>query len=312
MRRTWATLLLVLCFTAIWTWAASSQKKVVATLTDVRGTVEVKARGAKAWAAVKGTQKLYEGDSVRVGKGGRATLLQAGCPPRVLNEAKTVTVSASKKWLGSAGQKCVTAKQHKSLLKVLDSMAKSSRSQGALVRPGNPDAEIVLSPRFENVLDGRPTFVWKDCGQGSRYTLEVFRDETPVWEAKTTETRIAYPSDRAPLKAGGYQWQVYVQTPDGKRDVDSSAFTVLDAATAQKIRAELSDAKTLAPDKSAVNLPLICLYVEHKLYTSAESALQQALTTALDDETLRQLLAHVYSLTGRPQARTVVLQNAQP
>jgi Flp pilus assembly protein TadD len=105
-----------------------------------------------------------------------------------------------------------------------------------------------------------------------------------------------------------YQWRVYVRTPAGKQDADEAAFSVPDTATAQRIREEVAATRALMSDESSINLPLVSLYVARQLYTPAEAVLQQALTLAPEDAELYRLLAHIYSLARRSQARTEVLK----
>lgn len=175
-------------------------------------------------------------------------------------------------------------------------------SDAEIGRMGKARVAVAFSPRAEQVLDGHPLFRWRDCGAGSRYELELYRRDQLLWKAPATAAQLPYPTDRPPLPAGSYQWQIYVKTPEGKQDADGAAFTVPDAVTAQKIRSEIAAAGSLMPDPSAVNLPLVALYVTHQLYTPAEAALQHALMAAPDDPQLRLLLAHVYFLMGRSRA----------
>ena len=64
--------------------SGAAPPSAVATVTSVHGAVQMKARGQAAWAPVTGTRALAEGTALRVGPGGRALLLQPGCPPRAL------------------------------------------------------------------------------------------------------------------------------------------------------------------------------------------------------------------------------------
>jgi hypothetical protein len=290
--------------------AAAAQSKAVATLADVRGVVEVKAKGAAGWTAVKGTRPLQNGDAVRIGQGGRALLLQPGSPPRALKEGDAELISANRRWTEGVTSRPLTGAQHASMARLLDSAAQSSRSRPTVVRaPPYPD--IALSPRWENVLDGRPVFVWKDQGPGSKYELEVFEGNRLVWALKTGETRGAYPADRAPLKSGAYVWQLHMVTASGRQDADGAEFSVPEAAAAAKIRDELAAAQEAIPEAAGLNLPLVSLYVDHHLYSAAEAALQKAITASPGDAGLHEILAHVYSLMRRKQAQADMLQKAK-
>jgi hypothetical protein len=281
-------------------------------MTGAGGAVALKPAGNKNWKNVSGTRPLFEGDALRVGQGGRATLYQPGCPPRVLKEGEALVASAGKRWLAGDGARPITLAQYGSLLRLFDSAARSARSQPTLVRPVTPEAEIARSPRAELVLDGRPAFLWNVDEPDSRSELELYQGDRLVWEAKTDQHELAYPADRPALKPGGYQWQVYVTTPLGKQVADGAPFTVPAAAAAEKIRSDVGAAQALLPAAGGVNLPLISAYVTHRLYTPAEAALRQALSAAPDDAALRLLLAHVYSLMGRNQARAELLKKASP
>jgi hypothetical protein len=307
MRRKCLFLFLLLVFAARSSWGAPLET-AVATMTSVHGTVEMKAPGSRAWRVVKGTEPLFEGTAIRVGKGGGALLLQPGSPPRALREGEELVVSAGKRWLNGISPKPVTLAQHRSMLQLLTSAARSSRSRPTLVRPVRPETAIALSPRAENVLDDHPTFVWRDYGPGSQYELELYRNDQSIWSIRTTEARAVYPRDRPPLSAGSYRWQVYVKPPAGEQAADGAPFAVLAAGAAQKIRADIAAAQALVPDASAVNLPLITVYITHQLYTPAAAELQRALALTPEDAALRGLLAHLNSLAGRAPVRGLILE----
>jgi hypothetical protein len=303
-------LLLVVCVLSL-SGAAAAPKDAVATLAGAKGGVEVRPRGSGSWARVQGSKALAEGTAVRVSGGGRAVIYQPGCPPRVLKEGDALVVSAGKRWLTGTTSQRVTPAQHRSLLQLLARSARSYRSAPTGVRPGERETEIALSPRAEQVLDGRPTFVWRDGGEGSQYELELYRGERVVWEAKTSEPRLPYPTHRPTLRPGRYQWQVYVTTSSGRQEADGARFTVPDAPIARRIRAEVAAARSLMTGES-VNLPLLSLQVTHRLYTPAEAALQQALLQRPADPELRRLLAHVRALQGRSGPPAEMLPAAGP
>jgi hypothetical protein len=267
----------------------------VATLTGVRGAVETRARGAKVWTAVKESRSLAEGEAVRVGKGGRATLFQPGCPPRALAEGAAVVVSAGKTWRAGPGAKALTAAQHRSVVDLLASVAQSSRSQPTVLRSQNPAIQpIIVSPRFESVLDGRPTLRWKAPAAGLSYELVLFQGGTEVWKTRIEgAAQIDYPRDRPPLPPGDYDWQITFQMPERAQEGDFAAFTVMDPTTAARVRAEIDAARALVPAESALNLPLISIYVTNRLFAPAEAALQRALAATPEDAALRRLLARV-------------------
>jgi hypothetical protein len=301
-------LLLLIPFTPAW---GAAPKKEVAALTNVAGGVETKARGTPAWSPVKSARPLYEGDAVRIGKGGRVLLLQVGCPPRALKEGETVVVSASKKWLTGVSNQPLTPAQYSSVLRLLQVGARSSLSQPTAVRGGAGEGEIALSPRSENVLDGRPVFRWQERAPGSSYELELYRGETVVWSVKTPETHVAYPAGAPPLKPGVYRWQLYVKVPAGQPDMDGAEFSVPENATARRIQAEIAAAQSLVPEAYGANLPLVGVYLKHKLYTPAETVLQRALNVAPEDATLRRTLAQVYGLMGRTQAEAEIREKTR-
>jgi hypothetical protein len=280
----------------------AAQQNAVATMTGVRGLVEVRSRGEKPWRKVRETRQLFEGDALRVGRGGRTTLFQPGCPARVLKEGDRLVVSASKRWLTGVSAQPLPAARHRSLLQLLSSTARSSRSQPTAVRPQQADTDLLLSPRGETVMDGRPTFAWREYAVGHRYQLDLYRDavEEPIWNTESLAARVSYPEDRPPLAPGRYQWQVYVNAPAGRLlAVDGAPFTVPDAATSQRIRADLESARALLPDGSTSNLPLVAALVTHRLYSAAETELQRGLALTPEDTELRRLLAHVHTLMGR-------------
>jgi hypothetical protein len=307
VRSVWVplSLLLAMAYAAM---AAASPESAVATLTGVHGAVETKARGAKAWTAVKSTQELYEGDAVRAGTGGEVLLLQAGSPPCTLKEGDTLVVSAGTRWSQGLSRRPLTAAQHLAVVRLLESAKPPAGAQPTAVPPGEPNGEIVLSPRAENVLDGRPTFHWREYAPGSRYELQVLSGDALVWSARTADTHLPYPADQAPLKPGLYRWQLYARSSAGRQDVDTAEFTVLDAAVAQKILEEIRAAQDLLPAGAAVNLPLLGLSVAHRLYTPAEAALERALAATPDDTTLRRLLARIHSRTQSEETRGRILE----
>jgi hypothetical protein len=299
-------LLLIAALPAAW---SAAQRSAVATLTNVAGSVETKVRGAAAWAPVQSTRPLYEGDAVRVGKGGRVLLLQPGCPPRALKEGDALLVSASKRWLTGISSRPLTPAQHTSILRLLQEGASSSRSPSTAVR-GDDETEMALSPREENVLTPRPEFRWQERAPGSSYTLELYRNDALAWSTRTAETKAAYPTARPPLKPGTYRWQLYVKTPAGKQETDGAEFTALDTAGTRRIQGEIPATRSLIPTGYGVHLPLISLYMHRKHYTPPDAALQQALTASPDDTTLRALLADVYARMGRVEARAALLATA--
>jgi hypothetical protein len=296
--------------------APARPKPAVATLTGIHGMVEVRPEGAAEWARVTATRPLRDGDRIRVGKGGQAMLWQEQCARRALKEGDLVTVSAGKRWL-EGGRPALPPERQRAWNDLLDSAGKSSRSQETLVRTGNPNQEIVLSPRNETVLEARPTFVWNAEGSDGRGKVQLYRDDRLIWEKAGATSPLAYPPRAPRLQPGRYQWQVYVRLASGRLEMEAAEFTVPSATTATRIRREIASARyagtrragesgTMAPD-----LPLISLYFEHGLYTPAEAALKKAVTAAPEDETLRLLLAHVYSLTGRAQSWEETLKAVQ-
>jgi hypothetical protein len=272
----------------------------VATVTGIHGAVEIRERGAPAWSPVTSTRPVAEGATLRVRAGGQALLLQPGCPPRALKADDLVLVSARKRWLTGISARPLTEAQHRSLLQLLSGSARSYRSAPTAVRPGEPDRQIALSPRAEQVPDGHPTFAWRVDDPRSRSVVELFRSRQVIWSGRTVGGRLSYAADRPPLKPGSYQWQVYVRPPGEAARVDGAVFSVPERGAAARIREEIAAARALMP-REEVNLPLIAAYVRHQLYSPAEAELHRALAREPNNGELQRLLAHVHRLMGRAE-----------
>ena len=94
---------------------------------------------------------------------------------------------------------------------------------------------------------------------------------------------------------------------DGEQDMGGAGFIVPGAAVARQARAAIAAAQALVPAGAGTNLPLIACCIQQQLYTPAAAALREALQASPDDGALRLLLAHVYLLMGRDQARAALL-----
>src|SRR5207244_2752500 len=118
---------------------------------------------------------------------------------------------------------------------------------------------------------------------------------------------LPYPADQPALKPGEYSWQLHCRLPGPRFETEDALFTVLDAASAGRIRAEVVAAQALVPD-GPTNLPLIAIYVEHRLYGPAATALRRALDADPQDATLRQMLVDVFTETKQTREREELLE----
>jgi hypothetical protein len=273
----------------------------VAVLSEARGAVEVRTRGAKSFVVVHGRRALGDGDTVRVRAGGAAVLTLGGVK-RALKPGDLVLVSAAKAWTARPGRP-LPERREQSVLGALGRAARTVPSAATSARPDKDPEFRALSPCEDTLLDGRPSLSWTPLAGALKYEI-VVEDSggKEVWTASLRgAAQLVYPAGRAPLEPGDYRWTVTAFPPNGDASPASSGFRLPSPEQARKASAAVADARRCGDGKNP-NLALIAVYLEYGLYTKAEGALTEALARGPDDAALRLLLAHALFAMKRPAA----------
>src|SRR5205085_10765460 len=96
-------------------------------------------------------------------------------------------------------------------------------------RPGQEPAFRALAPRYDTLLDGRPTLSWTPLPGARKYDVTVEDSEGNYpWAPDPVRAgaHIVYPPDMEPLKPGRYTWNVIASLAGGESESAVSGFTV--------------------------------------------------------------------------------------
>ena len=232
---------------------AGDQKSPLATLTEVRGKVEI--LRAQSWEPVYPLQPLYQGDTLRVGKGDQATLMYLGSSSEMITELQSPYVVTEKKAKG--GQKNNINKKIGLIVQRL--LRKEEERSSVLTTrsfPYKAESLRVLQPDDTAILFPLEPVSLRWLGGQPPYHLQVSSldknwKETKVFENDAMEARFGIRPDML-AENTDYRWRVV----SGDQRC-SGTFHVMGKAATQSIRSELSGILGQIPGENSVTRYLI-------------------------------------------------------
>jgi hypothetical protein len=249
------------------------------TLVVAQGEVSVKRKGWTGYAPAGFGTAMRRGDLIRLGASAHATVT---CADLVVRELPAGKIS---------GVPCVAGQ------------APLLVYEGSLLSPtravSSADIPVVIAPRRTKVLSPRPTLRWQAIEGVKSFQLRVSGPGVS-WSATARETTtLVYPAD-APALAAGSTYKVSVIA--GGRNSDEFTepglgFTVLDAAAAQKVRAEAERIQGLELPDESKQLLRSQLYAARDLHAEATEQLE-TLAKSRDAAAVRLALGRQYQSVG--------------
>jgi hypothetical protein len=294
--------LVVLVFSAP-RFARGADAGPVAVLAAVKGKVEVTpARGGAAQRATFG-RGLQSGDKVTVGAGGTATLFFNDGNVIELAEKSSVTVG------GRADQRAKLGPGSELPGEVYANVSKfvtgGSRQSGLMatssLRGSEDRTPLLLAPRKTEILDGRPSFAWREVEGATRYRLTLSGEGGELWVREVTATRLDYPADVRELAGGAdYLWQIRALSERGEIATEDSYFRVVEPAEAQRVRADLDRIATSAggDDSAAVQFLSGSYLFGRGLYRDAATHFEKLCRLSPESPAPHEALGNVYRAVG--------------
>jgi hypothetical protein len=177
----------------------------------------------------------------------------------------------------------------------------SGRGAGLVLRgPATPEQVPQVTPVLgEALTTDRPTLMWTSVAQAKSYQVNLFLGGSgrSLWSVRSDQPKLEFPADQPALKRNRtYDWQVYVENPDGSEaQIVRSRFTVTGASVAE----ELNSLKPLAESAQPVDL-LVAIAI-YQLYSADGPALVscEKLAELAPSAEVFRLLADLYERAGR-------------
>ena len=272
--------------------SANQTPKCGCLIVALQGKTYVKPANSGKYALAKPRMPVFEGDLLRVAESSKATLncgqgsteLSSGIHPVPCKSGPGTPIEFGNR--------------------IVDT--------GGIRSPRNPSFPRLLSPRKTMLLDAHPNLRWTTVTNATRYAVRV-RGMNVDWSTSVTSTETVYPDD-APALVAGQKYRVTIFAGDRNSDderVLGLDFEVLDAQTAEKVKAREKEIKSLNLEETSKRLLIAYLYASHNLNAEAIMQLDEA---SVDQEEVR-ILAEVYlriKLFDRAEAqylRTVELSD---
>ena len=270
----------VMLFTLLTALFAGDQKSPLATLTEVIGKVEI-LRG-QSWEPLYPLQPLYQGDTLRVGKGDQATLMYLGSSSEMITELQSPYVVTEKrakggqknninKKIGLIVQRLIRKEEERSSVLTTRSFPYKTESLRVL-QPDDTAILFPLEPVSLRWLGGQPPYHLQVS------SLDKNWKEIKVLENDAKEARFDIPPDILAENID-YRWRVI----SGEQRC-SGTFHVMSKAATQSIRSELSGILGQIPGKNSVTHYLIkygyllnraLVYDSDKVLTEAKEGFPQ-------------------------------------
>lgn len=271
----------------------------VGIITEVKGHVQIKRAGERAWKTAKVNMPVYIGDVLRTGSDGRAVVWTPTGQVQTIGPRKTVRMAPVKNPRKSLWREVWTS--FVSWMKANfseESLAQVAAARTPISSPVKNHL-ILLSPRNTKVLEERPVFTWAEVegAQGYRVTIGFFDGSKRIWETVVNKNSLRYPIDAPELKPDKvYVWEVEaIGVPNAS---ESAWFVVLHPAEARDIKFTLRQLRDKAPDFLAYSLVAASFLESRGCYLDAISLLEDALKKSPRQPEPKFLLATLYETVG--------------
>jgi hypothetical protein len=268
----------------VWAILAAEKKPApVATITEMKGKVEIKRDGG--WELIMPLQALFPGDVIRISPQGKAVISYLGVSTETMVEANS-PYTVKEKMPGESRQKKLISKLttifdglvHPEERKMV-SLVTRSASAGRLLQPDNT---LVLFPD-EPVL-----FQWK--GTEPSYFVSLYQIAGGNEHKLIDEKQVEGTSFTAPV-ATFQEGAIYRWTISSGAWKSGGMFQVLTKAETESVRSELKDILKEIPSENQVTRVLFeyGFLMDYGLVYDACKTIKAALAKYPDDETLKTI-----------------------
>ena len=143
----------------------------------------------------------------------------------------------------------------------------------------NPEIPFTISPRTKFILDEHPLLQWNAVSGASLYLVRLEGSDDSVWETEVTDdVSVVYPDDAPPLQTGVlYSFTVEADTGAfSDNDLsENSQFSLLDMATATKVREAVASLEELDMNDEMKALAIAQVYQDYNLFDEAIGTLEK-------------------------------------
>ncbi len=261
----------------------------IATMVSYKGPVLIKPSKSGKWDSTMKSLRLGAGDSIKLGKKAKATVLY-------LNGKEIRLTSGEIHCVTTAKQKHINSK----IATVLEWLFEQETPLPHGISRGTDKPPVLIYPRYGQLLSNRPAFAWLSSAAGTEYVIELFNEEDSlIWKSIQKDTVLKYPAEAPQLIDGAtYQVEISRQFKDGAEDYGDFAI----ASTADSARMVALQQEIKSTYKSAVTSDIIyaASLMKEEFFTEALRVLQEALKKQPDNRAIRTMLAQIYEQVGPP------------
>jgi|SRR6185369_15192129 len=294
-----------LMFTINHSGIVSAQTTDVAMLSQPEGDVELRRHRRKR--VLRDDVLLNQDDVIRVFGNGTAVIFQPYVTVTRLgsNNRQFVVV----KHTPPSPKNALTPAEFARLKSNYLAAQQNRKNLSPVVMGGTEDAVLIsLEPRNSVVLGSRPTFIWNQIANATKYLVNIYNTNGSVICTETTNnTKLTLPDNCPPLEPGEYKWDVTArlgnQALKNSALYDASPFSVATEKEVLNISGEINHAQALSATNDDASLIYITTLMEYGLYPLAEKELHGALERAPTNDLLWSLLMETYSRMKRWNAR---------
>jgi tetratricopeptide (TPR) repeat protein len=285
----------------------------MAVLSDVHGNVFLKrSQMDRAMKAVFGMQ-LEQGDQISTQKEARATVLFSNGNLINLGANSNITISGNSSGDNARNVGAGLAGNFSNL-----AMRQDSRGEvGVLIDLRSDETAqliIPLTPCNTRICDTRPTLSWESTRPADEYVVRLYSSQGLVWEARTKENSLKFPSDKEPLEYGAsYFWNVEGEDLIHTFRSLNQKFTVLEEKEIEKMKLEEAHIRTLFeddPENSSCHSLLGTFYSNLGLYEDAIREFELVRDANPEATLPHEILGSLYSDVGKKDLAIAELQKA--
>lgn len=308
----WITSITILLFISGMLNGQSSSLPV-AVLSDVHGSVSLrKAQRSETMKAVFGMQ-LEQGDQISTHKEARATVLFSNGNLINLGANSNMTISGSSTGGDARNVGAGLAGNFSNL-----AMRQDSRGEVGILIDLRSDetAQLIipLTPCNTRICDTRPTISWESTRPADEYVVRLYSSQGLVWEVRTKENKLKFPSDKEPLEYGAsYFWNVEGEDLIHTFRSLNQKFTILEEKDIQNMKLEEERIRTLFaedPENSSCHSLLGTYYSNLGLYEDAIREFELVRDANPEATLPHEILGSLYSDVGKKDLAIAELQKA--
>jgi hypothetical protein len=263
----------------------------IATIVSYKGPVLIKSKKSGKWDSTTMSLRLAEGDSVKLGKKSKATVLYLNGKETRLTSGEIYRVATEKK-----------NHINKKLASVLEWLFQNTDPSHYRGAPETPFKKLLLSHKgfisYQNsgkILSNRPSFTWLAFTPKKKDSIKLLSNNSRiVWETVLEDSLFIYPPTE-PNLIDGETYSIEIER-SGRKALEICS--VVTAEERQSIVILIEEIQTTYnpddPDDVIAYIVRAALLMQQSFFIDAQIILEQALKKQPENLTIKIMLSEIY------------------